>query len=137
MTELCYQRLIAAGIPPDSFEFAGYRRLKLKGRAGILFAENRCRYHGVKPATCRAGPFTFDIRDGTIELFLKTEETCPLVRLLKDDPDAYRRQYETAVANIRNLVANLPDDELAAVCRVGEPGTEYVGTIPRKEERGP
>jgi len=131
VTEPCYRRLVAAGIPPDSFEFSGYRRLKRNGRACILFAENRCRFHGVKPETCRAGPFTFDVHDGTIALFLKKEEVCPLVRMLKDDPEAYRQQYVEAVRSIRAFVVQIPDDELAAVCRVEEPDTEYVATIPR------
>lgn len=136
MTDSCYHRLVAAGIAPGSFEFAGYRRLKLHGHACILFTGNRCRYHGIKPETCRAGPFTFDMEEGAIALYLKTENACPLVRMLKDDADAFRQQYETAVQNIRNIVANLPEDELAAVCRVDEPETEYFATIPRTEERG-
>ena len=131
MTEPCYRRLVAAGIPPDSFEFAGYRRLKREGHACILFVKNRCRFHDVKPETCRAGPFTFDVNDGSIVLFLKKEEVCPLVRMLKDDPEAYRQQYADAVRSIRAFVAQMPDDELAAVCRVEEPATEYVETIPR------
>ena len=112
-------------------------RLKLNGHACILFAENRCRHHGIKPETCRAGPFTFDLNGGTIELYLKTEQACPLVRLLKENPGAWRQQYETAVQNIRNLVANLPEEELTAVCRIDEPETEYVTSIPLSGGKAP
>ena len=106
-------------------------RLKLNGHACILFAENRCRHHGIKPETCRAGPFTFDVHDGNILLFLKKEAVCPLVCMLKENPEAYRQQYTAAVQSIRSFIAHMPDDQLAAVCRVEEPETEYVATIPR------
>lgn len=66
-----------------------------------------------------------------IALFLKKEEVCPLVRMLKENPEAYRQQYADAVRSIRAFVAEMPDDELAAVCRVEEPDTEYVAMIPR------
>jgi len=130
VTDSCYQRRVSAGIPPESFESAaGYCRSRLNGHACILFTGKRCRHHGIKLETCRAGPFTFDVNNGTIDLFLKTEKTCPPVRLLNGNPEAYRQQYMTAVQNIRNFVARMPKDEPAAVCRIDEPATEYIATI--------
>lgn len=128
----CYERLVAAGTSPEAFEYNGYRRLRLQaGGACILFVDGRCSNHGIKPETCRAGPFTFDVREDAIEIFLKKESICPIVRLLKDEPDAYAQQYEAAVKNITHLVNNLSDRELAAICRVEEPETELVGKLPR------
>ncbi len=131
LTDSCYRRLVSAGVSPDSFETDGYRRLKLNGRACILFRDGKCSCHAIKPETCRAGPFTFDVRGDSIGIYLKTERICPLVRILKEDPDAYRQQYAHAATNIRYLVQALSEDELAAICRVDEPDTELVATIPR------
>ncbi len=66
-------------------------------------------------------------------MFLKTEKICPLVRLLRENPEAYSQQYDLAVKSIRNLVLNMAEDELSEVCKVDEPETEYISSIPRKE----
>ena len=46
----------------------------------------KCGIHAIKPETCRAGPFTFDVKGDTIEIFLKFEEICPVVRLYQEHP---------------------------------------------------
>jgi Fe-S-cluster containining protein len=128
----CYERLVAAGVPADAFEYKGYRHLKLQGNGECILSKNgKCSIHGIKPETCRAGPFTFDVKGDRIEIYLKFESICPIVRLLKEEPEAYSQQYETAVKNITRLVQDLPGDELASICRIEEPETELVATIPR------
>ncbi|OPY38498.1 MAG: Flagellin N-methylase [Methanoregula sp. PtaU1.Bin051] len=128
----CYERLVAAGISPDSFEYRGYRRLQVKNNGEcVLSKDGKCSIHSIKPETCRAGPFTFDLKGDMIEIYLKFESLCPIVRLLKEEPEAYARQYEVAVHNIARLVQNLTDDELATICRIEEPETELVALIPR------
>ena len=132
ISEPCYERLVREGISPDSFEMNGYRRLKSRpDGACVLWNRGRCTIHGIKPETCRAGPFTFDVQGDTVEIFLKLEKICPLVRLLKDEPAAYGQQYARAVENILHLVQNLSENELAAICRIEEPDTEKVAEIPR------
>lgn len=114
------------------FEFAGYKRLKVKENGVcILFEQGMCRIHAVKPETCRAGPFTFDVRGDVIEIFLKFESICPLVTLLKKNPRAYQLQYDLAVKNITHLVNNLTREEIDAICSIDEPETKKVGEVPR------
>jgi hypothetical protein len=94
----------------------GYRRLKVR-----------------EDGTCRAGPFTFDIHDGKLEIFLKKESICPLVGHLKYYPEAYRQQYEHAVQNLASLVQALPACELSEILKVDEPETEKVAEIPLQD----
>jgi uncharacterized protein len=134
----CYERLTKAGVPEEMFESEGYTRLKTKkNHECILLVNGRCSIHSCKPETCRAGPFTFDVRDDVIEIFLKYESICPMVGLLKVVPAAYKAQYDAAVKSIAHLVRNLSDDELAAVCRIDEPETEKVAEIPRWDRKRP
>ncbi len=129
-----YNILLGNGITPDYFEFEGYRRLKMqKDFKCILYADGKCSHHTIKPETCRSGPFTFDIKDDKIEIFLKFESICPIVRILKEVPRAYHEQYLTAIENISNLVSCLPEDELEEVCRIEEPLTEKVSEIPLRK----
>ena len=51
--------------------------------------------------------------------------------LLKDVPAAYDQQYDCAVKNITNLVANLTDEEIAEINKIDEPETDFVVGIPR------
>jgi Fe-S-cluster containining protein len=128
----CHKRLLAEGVPEHAFEQEGYRRVRTRSNGTcILSSGGKCSIHGIKPETCRAGPFTFDVRGDTIEIFLKYESICPLVGLLKEVPAAYEQQYTYAVTSITRLVANLTEEELAAVCRVDEPETEKIAEIPR------
>jgi len=128
-----YNYLIKNGVSTDSFEFEGYRRLKVKkNNECILFHNGKCSIHAVKPETCRAGPFTFDIKGDKIEFFLKHESICPIVRVLKEIPEAYKQQYLRAIENISNLVSHLKENELEAIHQIDEPLTEKVAEIPRR-----
>jgi Fe-S-cluster containining protein len=108
----------------------GYRRLRVREDGFcIMLNHTRCLINAHKPETCRAGPFTFDIRDGKLEIYLKKETICPLVGHLKYYPEAYRHQYEHAVQHIVHLIKKLPPQELAEVLKVEEPETEKVAEI--------
>jgi hypothetical protein len=129
----CYQRLVARGVPEDSFEWRGYYAVKAREDGTCIFCNgNRCSIHTIKPETCRAGPFTFDVRDQVIEIFLKNETICPVVRLLKEVPEAYQYQFGRATTSITRLVANLTDEELAAISTVDEPETVKVAELRRR-----
>jgi len=128
----CYERLLGEGVAPEIFETDGYRRLRTRPDGTcICQVGGKCIIHAVKPETCRAGPFTFDVKGDTIEIFLKFESICPVVRLLKEVPAAYDQQYSLAKKSITHLVAHLTDDELAVICSIDEPETEKVAEIPR------
>jgi uncharacterized protein len=132
ISEHYYRRLVASGVPEEAFERNGYRYIRTRDDGTCTFCTGgKCGIHGIKPETCRAGPFTFDVKGDTIGIFLKFEEICPLVRLYKDTPEAYDQQYALAVKSISHLVSNLTDDEIAAVCRIEEPQTGKVAEIPR------
>jgi Fe-S-cluster containining protein len=130
----CYQRLISLGVPEDSFEWRGYRAVRARGDSTCIFsAESRqCSIQSIKPETCRAGPFTFDVKGDVIEIFLKYATLCPVVRLLEEVPEAYDHQFALAKKSITRLVANLTDEELSAICRIEEPKTGKVAEIPRE-----
>ncbi len=127
--------LIINGVSPDQFEYKGYRRLKIdKNNKCVLFANGKCRIHNIKPETCCAGPFTFDVKDDMIEIFLKYESICPIVRVLKNIPEAYNKQYTRTIEHVSNLVNDLTENELKAVCMIEEPLTEKVGEIHRRQK---
>jgi hypothetical protein len=69
-----------------------------------------------------------------IEIFLKEETICPVVRLLKEVPEAYEHQFDLAKKSITRLVLDLTDEELCAICRIEEPATEKVADIPRESD---
>jgi Fe-S-cluster containining protein len=129
-----YRALIAAGIPTASFERKeGYFRLRThKDNTCILMVDHKCTCHAIKPETCRAGPFTFDVVNDTIRIFLKQASICPIVPLLKEQPAAYHQQYERAAENIVRLVYGLPKEEIEAINRIEEPETDLVAVIPRE-----
>jgi uncharacterized protein len=134
----CYERLLAEGLPQEYFVKNGYRHMGSRTDGScVCWKEGKCSIHGIKPETCRAGPFTFDVKGDTIEIFLKFESICPIVRLLKKVPAAYDQQYSLAVKSITHLVAHLDEDELAIICRIDEPETEKVAEIPRMRLQGP
>lgn len=127
-----YEELTSAGISPDVFEDCGYRRLKTHSDGTcILMKDHKCTCHAIKPETCRAGPFTFDVDGGTIRIFLKQARICPIVPLLKSEPEAYRQQYEQAITHITRLVGGLSEDEIREINRIDEPETDLVAEIPR------
>ena len=128
----CSERLVGAGVSPDMFEYSGYKRLKVKENGVCILSEQgTCRIHAVKPETCRAGPFTFDVQGDVIVMYLKYESICPLVKLFKETPEAYRQQYDLAVKSITHLVSNLTQEEIDAICCIDEPETEKVSEVLR------
>ncbi|MDD1686915.1 YkgJ family cysteine cluster protein [Methanoregula sp.] len=132
ISENCYQRLLGEGVKKSAFEQNGYRYIRSHDDGTCMLSKGgKCTIHGIKPETCRAGPFTFDVKGDVIEIFLKFESICPIVRLLKETPEAYNQQYIQAVQNITWLVAHLTEEELAVICRIDEPETEKVAEIPR------
>lgn len=130
-----YHLLISQGIPEDAFEWRGYHAIRTREDGTCIFCNgNRCSIHSIRPETCRAGPFTFDVKGEVIEIFLKYETICPVVRLLKEVPEAYEHQFALAKKSITRLVLDLTDEELSAICRIEEPSTEKVADIPREPE---
>src|SRR5512137_2684316 len=107
----CYQQMVAQGVPEASFEWrGGYRAVRARGDGTCIFCNgSRCSIHKIKPETCRAGPFTFDVKGDAIEIFLKHETICPVVRLLQEVPEAYGHQFALATKSITHLVAHLTD----------------------------
>ena len=128
----CYERLVSEGVPEEAFERNGYRHLRTHADGTCYFWNGgKCGIHKIKPETCRSGPFTFDVKGDVIEIFLKFESICPIVRLLKEVPEAYNQQYTLAAESITRLVSHLTEEELAVICRIDEPETEKVAEIPR------
>jgi Fe-S-cluster containining protein len=126
--------LLARGISPEAIEFAGYSRLKLKpDRYCVMFQRGQCKIHQVKPETCVAGPFTFDVKGSLLEIYLKRETICPLAKFLRENEEAYQRLFDAAVKNIRDLVRALPPSELAFVCRIEETETDLVAEMTLEE----
>lgn len=126
--------LRAKGVPPSVIEYTGYTRMKAHDDGMcVMCSGGRCRIHAFKPDTCVAGPFTFDVQDHTLRLFLKDESLCPLVPYLVADPEAYATQYQKAVKSLTSLVRSLPADDLDAINRIPEPDTTLVAEIPLEQ----
>jgi len=118
------------GISEDAVEFAGYKRLRLKQDGFcVLFHNGKCSIHSIKPETCVAGPFTFDIKDNVLQIFLKRESICPMVRFLKSNRKAYDGLFETSVENIMHLVKSIPAAEMAEILKIEELETDLVAEI--------
>jgi len=85
----------------------------------------KCRIHPVKPETCVAGPFTFDIdvETGKIEWFLKMSKICQLAGSLLKDRESYRKHETSAKHEIQCLVRELDAKELRAILAIEEPDT--------------
>ncbi|MDI9633643.1 MAG: YkgJ family cysteine cluster protein [Methanolinea sp.] len=130
--------LLRRGVAEGDIEYAGYSRIRAREDGMCaLWEAGRCRVHDVKPETCRAGPFTFDVEGGTVRVFLKHESRCPLVSLLKSDPDMFRAQFRIAVENILSLAGALPPGELATISAIPEPDCDFVAGFPlRPRGRG-
>jgi Fe-S-cluster containining protein len=134
LTEKRIETLTAGGVGPESIEFAGYRRLKLKPDGFcVLFENGMCSVHSIKPETCVAGPFTFDMQGTILQIFLKKERICPMVKVLKENRDAYDGLFQAAVEKIADLVRALPKDELAEILKIEEPETDLVAEIRLKD----
>lgn len=122
--------LMENGVSPDAVEFAGYKRLRL-GQDGfcVLFLNGKCSIHEIKPETCVAGPFTFDITGDLLQIFLKRESICPMVRFLRANRKAYDALFETSVEKIMDLIRSVPEEEMAEILRIEEPETDLVAEI--------
>ena len=122
--------LMENGVSPDAVEFTGYKRLRL-GHDGfcLLFRDGKCSIHEIKPETCVAGPFTFDIVGDRLQIFLKRENICPMVRFLRANRKAYDALFETSVEKIMDLVRAIPPEEMAEILRIEEPETDLVAEI--------
>ena len=126
--------ILSHGRFADRIEKEGYRRIRTKENGECsMFNDGRCAIHAFKPETCIAGPFTFDVTEDSLRIFLKTESICPLVPHLKANREMYEMQYSRAVGNISRLVASLPDDELRVISAIPEPDTELVASIPLRK----
>ena len=118
------------GVSPDAIEFAGYKRLRLKPDGFcLLFQNGRCSIHSIKPETCVAGPFTFDIEGSHLQIFLKKESICPMVRFLKVNRKAYDELFEVSLKKILDLVKAVPALEMAEILKIEEPETDLVAEI--------
>lgn len=134
LTEERISILLENGATFDDILFQTYRKLDCKSTGFCVgFNGGRCRFHDVKPETCVAGPFTFDIKNDMLEVYIKQERICEMVAFLKENPDVYREQYELALQNIECLVRSLPKDELAEVLKVEEDATDKVAELPLRE----
>ena len=122
--------LLKNGVAEDAMEFDGYKRLRLKQDGFcVLFQNGKCSIHSIKPEPCIAGPFTFDIRNNVLQIFLKRESICPMVRFLKANRKAYDGLFETSVENIMHLVKSVPAAEMAEILKIEEPETDLVAEI--------
>jgi len=92
-------------------------------------ALRKCQIQSVKPETCVAGPFTFDIdvKTGKLVWFLKTIKICPLAGSLSKDRDAYRKHEKSAKREIRRLIWELDAEALRAILTIEEPDTVKTG----------
>ena len=64
--------LLKNGVSAGAVEFAGYKRLRLKPDSFcVLFQDGKCSIHSIKPETCVAGPFTFDMKGNILQIFIK------------------------------------------------------------------
>ena len=126
--------LMENGVSADAIEFVGYKRLRLRQDGFcVLFRDGKCSIHDIKPETCVAGPFTFDIEDDMLQIFLKRESICPMVRFLRANRKAYDALFETSVEKIMDLIRSVPEEEMAQILQIDEPQTDLVAEI-RLEE---
>ena len=126
--------LLANGVSQDHIDLGSYKRLKLKPNGFcVLFKNGKCSIHSIKPETCVAGPFTFDMKGSILEIYLKKETICPMVRLLKENKEIYDGLFGAAVEKIIDLVRKIPADELAEILKIEEPETELVMEIRLKD----
>ena len=122
--------LMENGVSADAIEFVGHKRLRLRQDGFcVLFRDGKCSIHDIKPETCVAGPFTFDIEDDMLQIFLKRENICPMVRFLRANRKAYDALFETSVEKIMDLIRSVPEEEMAQILQIDEPETDLVAEI--------
>lgn len=126
--------LLKNGVSEDAVEFAGYKRLRLKPDGFcVLFQDGKCSIHAIKPETCVAGPFTFDMKGNILQIFIKRESICPMVRFLKANRKAFDGLFEVSVERIMELVDKVPPLEMAEILKIDEPETDLVAEIKLKD----
>ena len=126
--------LLKNGGSADAVEFAGYKRLRLKPDGFcVLFQDGKCSIHSIKPETCVAGPFTFDMKGNILQIFIKRESICPMVRFLKANRKAFDGLFEASVERIMELVDKVPPLEMAEILKIDEPETDLVAEIKLKD----
>jgi Fe-S-cluster containining protein len=126
--------LLKNGVSADAVEFAGYKRLRLKPDGFcVLFQDGKCSIHSIKPETCVAGPFTFDMKGNILQIFIKRESICPMVRFLKANRKAFDGLFEASVERIMELVNKVPPLEMAEILKIDEPETDLVAEIKLKD----
>jgi uncharacterized protein len=126
--------LLKNGVSADAVEFAGYKRLRLKPDGFcVLFQDGKCSIHSIKPETCVAGPFTFDMKGNILQIFIKRESICPMVRFLKANRKAFDGLLEASVERIMELVNKVPPLEMAEILKIDEPETDLVAEIKLKD----
>jgi hypothetical protein len=122
--------LMENGVSADAIEFVGYKRLRLRQDGFcVLFRDGKCSIHDIKPETCVAGPFTFDIEGDMLQIFLKRESICPMVRFLRANRKAYDALFETSVEKIMDLIRSVPEEEMAQILQIDAPQTDLVAEI--------
>lgn len=125
--------LLARGCSPEDIELGRYKRLRVREDGYcVMLQEGRCKIHSFKPETCVAGPFTFDVKGAILEIYLKREGICPMVRHIKEDPGLYDELFDLSVSKIVELVEKLPPEELEEILRIEERETELVAEIRMK-----
>ena len=126
--------LLKNGVSANAVEFAGYKRLRLKPDGFcVLFQDGKCSIHSIKPETCVAGPFTFDIKENVLQIFIKRESICPMVRFLKANRKAFDGLFEASVEKIMDLVNSVPPLEMVEILKIDEPETDLVAEIRLKD----
>ena len=126
--------LLKNGVSADAVEFAGYKRLRLKPDGFcVLFQDGKCSIHSIKPETCVAGPFTFDMKGNILQIFIKRESICPMVRFLKANRKAFDGLFEASVERIMELVDKVPPLEMAEILKIDEPETDLVAELKLKD----
>lgn len=89
----------------------------------------KCLVHEVKPETCRAGPITFDINSqtGKVEWYMKTPETCALVKRLLENSNLFQAHFDAAREQLLSLIDELDAEALQALLKIEEPQTFRIG----------
>jgi hypothetical protein len=64
-----------------------------------------------------------------LQIFLKKESICPMVRFLKVNRKAYDELFEVSLKKILDLVKAVPALEMAEILKIEEPETDLVAEI--------
>jgi len=69
------------------------------------------------------------MKGAVLQIFLKRESICPMVRFLKANRKAYDGLFGLSVEKIVDLVKALPVEELEEILKIEEPETDLVAEI--------